>query len=163
MIRSRIGKGIAVARCHTVKKMKRTSSQSKNLNCNADSLSGLVARSRSSSPNSLASPYQNSQSRSNGRILRNPRRVSIGGPDTEIVKPTSEVIASMKPGSDTRVREADLKKIRKGVFSESSLLNKSCSSGAEIWLMANLLLCQFERDVLAVTGRIEPLSPHLYH
>ena len=31
-----------MARCHTVKKMKRTSSQSKNLNCNADSLSGLV-------------------------------------------------------------------------------------------------------------------------
>lgn len=152
-----------MAKRHIVKKRKRISLQSRNLTCNADSLSEPTAPPCSSSPTSLFSPYQNSQSRSNGRTLSNPRRGSIGGPDTEIIKPPSEVIESMKPGRDTRVRDVDLKRTRKGIFTESSLLNKSCASEAEIWLMANLQLCQLERDALAVTGRIEPYSSLLYH
>jgi hypothetical protein len=152
-----------LAKRHIVKKMKRTSLQSRNLICNSESLSGPTAPPCSSSPISLFSPYQNSHLRANGRTLSNPRRVSIGGPDTEIIKPRSEVIESMKPGRDTCVRDADLKRMRNGIFSESNLLSKSCASEAEIWLKANLLLCQFERNALAVTGQIEPYSPLLCH
>jgi hypothetical protein len=102
---------------------------------------------------SRLSPYQKSQLRPNGKKLKYPRVLSIGGPDADITNPLSRVRLSTKPDKLNCVPAGDAKNACKGIRSESSFSSKPIASRCDIWLMAHFALADLEARVLQVSGR----------
>lgn len=98
------------------------------------------------------SPYQNSQASPKGKKRTYPCIRSIGGPDAEIVTPSSRVMLSTNPQKLTRVRESEITNTCKRMRSSKSLLSKSVVSDSEIWLTAHLLVRDSDVTVMQVSG-----------